>query len=149
MEILIRSCGWENLSKMGRFYGLLGRLGEMKRNGRSSLRTGRVSMTVLDSELKLYLLISILNIISRDGNFEKLNKLKWDIKSFFISAWPTTHVSKSSVCRRMLERISQSQQTAHCLRIKKVIGMKVAMLTSFRGRLQPADLGWIFTRLIF
>ena len=33
----------------------------------------RVSRTVLDSELKLYLLISILNVISRDANFEKLN----------------------------------------------------------------------------
>ena len=63
MEILIRSFDWENLSKMGRFYGLTGRLGEMKRNGRSSRRTGRVSRSVLDSELKLHLLISILNIV--------------------------------------------------------------------------------------
>ena len=36
----------------------------------------RVSRTVLDSELKLYLLISILNVISRDANFEKLNTSK-------------------------------------------------------------------------
>ena len=73
MEILIWSFDWENLSKMGRFYGLTGRLREMRQNGRSSRRTGRVSRSVLDSELKLYLLISILNIISRDANFEKLN----------------------------------------------------------------------------
>ena len=73
MEILIWSFDWENLSKMGRFYGLTRRLGEMRQNGRSSRRTGRVSRSVLDSELKLYLLISILNIISRDANFEKLN----------------------------------------------------------------------------
>ena len=73
MEILIRSFDWENLSKMGRFYGLTGRLGEMKQNGRSSRRTGRVSRSVLDSELKLYLLIWILNIISRAVNFGKLN----------------------------------------------------------------------------
>ena len=44
-----------------------------KENGRSYRRTERVSRTVLDSELKLYLLISILNVISRDANFEKLN----------------------------------------------------------------------------
>ena len=46
---------------------------EKKENGRSYSRTERVSRTVLDSELKLYLLISILNVISRDANFEKLN----------------------------------------------------------------------------
>ena len=100
MEVLIRSFDWENLSKMGRFYGLTGRLGEMKRNRRSSRRTGRVSRTVLDSELKLYLLISILNIISRDANFEKLKQVKCDIKSFFISAWPTTDISKSSLLQK-------------------------------------------------
>ena len=85
MEILIRSFDWENLSKMGRFYGLTGRLGEMKRNRRSSRRTGRVSRTVLDSELKLYLLISILNVISRDANFEKLNtgKMWYQIFLYF------------------------------------------------------------------
>ena len=64
MEILIRSFDWENLPKMGRFYGLTGRLGEMKRNGRSSRRTGGVSRSILDYELY---------IISRDANFEKLN----------------------------------------------------------------------------
>ena len=64
---------WKNLSKMGRFYGLTGRLGEMKRNGRSSRRMGRVSRFALDSELKLYLLIWILNIITRNTNFEKLD----------------------------------------------------------------------------
>ena len=73
LEILIRSFDWENLPKMGRYYGLTGRVGEMKRNRKSSRRTGRVSRSVLDSELKLYLLISILNIISRDANFEELN----------------------------------------------------------------------------
>ena len=73
LEILIRSFDWENLPKMGRYYGLTGRVGEMKRNGKSSRRTGRVSRSVLDSELKLYLLISMLNIISRDANFEELN----------------------------------------------------------------------------
>ena len=73
MEILIRSFDWENLSKMGRFYGLTGKLGEMKQNGGSSCRTGRVSRSVLYSELKLYFLIWILNIISRDADFEKLN----------------------------------------------------------------------------
>ena len=73
MEISKRSFDWENLSKMGRFYVLTGRLGEIKRNGRSSCRTGRVSRSVLDSELKLYLLIWTLNIVSRDGNFEKSN----------------------------------------------------------------------------
>ena len=142
MEILIRSFGWENLSKMGRFCGLTGRLGEMKRNGRSSLRTGRVSRTVLDSELKLYLLISILNIIGRDGNFEKLNKLKWDIKSFFISAWPTTDVSKSSLLQKNVGKNFPVSVDCSLPSHKKMIGMKVVMLTSFHGRLQPADLGW-------
>ena len=45
----------------------------MNRNERSSRRTGRVGRSVFDSELKLYWLIWILNIISRDANFEKLN----------------------------------------------------------------------------
>ena len=45
----------------------------MKRNERSSRWTGRVNRSVLDSELKLHLLIWILNIITRDGNFEELN----------------------------------------------------------------------------
>ena len=71
--MLIRSFDKENLSKMGRFYDLTGRPGEMKRKRGSSRRTGRVSRSDLDSELKLYLRIWILNIISRDANFEKFN----------------------------------------------------------------------------
>ena len=67
----MRSFDWENLSKMGGFYVLTGRLGDMKRNGKPSRRTGRLSRSVLDSELKLYLLIWSLSIISRDVNFEK------------------------------------------------------------------------------
>ena len=45
----------------------------MKQNGRSSRRTGRVSRSALDSEMKLYLLIWTLNIVTRDANFEILN----------------------------------------------------------------------------
>ena len=45
----------------------------MKIKGRSYRRTKRVNRSVLDSELKLYLLIWTLNIISGDANFEKLN----------------------------------------------------------------------------
>ena len=113
MEILIRRFDWENLSQMGRFYGLMGRLGEMKRNGTSSRRTERVSRTVLDSELKQ---------LTNNRCFPELSS---------VEGW----IEFSS--------LRDCSLSSH----KKMIGMKVAMLTTFHDRLQ--DLGCILTRLIF